>query len=218
MTRVLALAISSSLVVWELNVTGHDAIALSAVIATLFLLAQRAFSSPKRWPIYAVAGALGVFGTARIIFPFIAPLIGLLYVKSHTKKAVVFTLVATAITAALHGYHFSQNDYYDPLHLFGRAENNMGHFVLLLGTIATAIIGLLALVKSKDNSNSKLQWFILCFSTPLLFISFGELYGVRFNIAIWEGSNYLLPIMMTVAYYCIVYHPPQAKDENGITY
>lgn len=211
-------AVSLSLIFWELTVTGHDALALSACNLMFFILAEHAFQqSGMRGRLWraAVAALLGIYATARIIFPFVAPLLSLLWFKVHPWRAIGFTLMATAALAALHGYHYTQNSYYDPLHLYGRAESIMGLGAVYLGAIATGIAGLLALYYLQASHASRLRWYCIAFLMPLCFISFGELRGMDYQLAVWEGANYLLPVMFSMLYGLFAVWPNIPEKESA---
>jgi hypothetical protein len=181
----------TSLIAWELSVSGYDIIALSCAITLLYALTERNAGSWK-W-IWVIAILVGLFGTARIIFPFLAPLFGLVVWKRNRVQGVVFTLIALAVTAAVHAVFYVQSADYHPFYLIGRAENQMGQALMIAGAIVTAIVCLIAFLRMKPTPVSSLGWVLLCLATPLVFVATGELLAVNFQLTLWEGGNYLIP-------------------------
>jgi hypothetical protein len=195
--NTMLLAALTCLGLWEISVSGHDIIAISAAILTLFLFAQKGFESERAGLLILAAIALGFFGTSRVIFPFVAPLIAMLYIKQQTIRAIWFTCLALAITAAIHFWQFHINEVYEPFHLFVRAENGMGKGLAYFGLIATIMVGFAALILYKNTDKSRHLWFAACLTTPLIFVSIGELSSISWDFAKWEGANYLLPGLFT---------------------
>jgi hypothetical protein len=198
------LLLFSGLICWQLAVGGYDIPALGVAILALYLLAERFSFRAFNWASMLVAVGLGVFATSRLVFPFLAPLFGLLIWKHDRKHAAAFTLVALATTAAIHAAFYFQSPTYPPFHLLKRAEIKMGPGMMAAGAIATAVLGLAALFMMKAERLSQLGWFVALLATPLLFVSAGELIGVKFDVAAWEGANYLLPIAASLIYFILL--------------
>jgi hypothetical protein len=183
----------SSLVSWELATAGYDILALSGAIALLYALVERSCTGPMRWPSILIAVAVGLFATSRIVFPILAPLLGLVIWKHDRLHGVVFALVALAVTAAAHAAFYFQTPVYQPFHLVTRAEAHMGSLFIIGGAVASAIVTLLAFFRMQPTRASAAGWFTLCLATPLAAISLGELVDLNFDIAKWEGANYIVP-------------------------
>ena len=77
----------------------------------------------------------------------------------------------------------------------------MGMGMVLVGAVATIGAGIAAWLRVGTTLRSAMGWFILCLTTPLVFIAFGELRGIGFELARWEGGNYLLPAMYSSLVY-----------------
>jgi hypothetical protein len=198
------LLLFSGLICWQLAVGGYDIPALGVAVLGLYLLAERFSFRRFNWASLLVAVGLGVFATSRLVFPFLAPLFGLLIWKHDRLHAVAFTLVALAVTAGLHAAFYFQSAVYQPFHLMERAETQMGPAMMAAGALATAGLGLAALFLMKPERLSQLGWFVVIFATPFLFISAGELIALKFNVAAWEGANYLVPVAASLIYFILL--------------
>jgi hypothetical protein len=183
----------SSLVSWELATAGYDILALAGAITLLYALVERFCTGPLRWPSFLIAIAVGLFATSRIVFPILAPLLGLVIWKHNRVHGVVFTLLALAVTAATHAAFYFQTPVYQPFHLVARAEAHMGMGFIAGGAIAFVIIGVLAFLRMRPTRASAAGWFTLALATPLAADSLGELVDLGFDVAKWEGANYIVP-------------------------
>lgn len=191
------LLLFSGFISWELSLGGYDIIAMSVVVMVLYLLVERFSLEKLGWASILVAVAVGLFGTARVVFPYLAPLFGLLIWKHDRVHALLFTLVALAVTAGAHAIVYFQSEFYHPFHLFDRAGTRMGTTVMIAGAIATAFVLLAAFVLMKRDRQSQLGWFTLGLGTPFAFIAFGELADNGWRFQGWEGGNYLVPVTAT---------------------
>lgn len=191
------LVLFSGLICWELATGGYDIVALSVMVMALYLLVERFSLGRMSWASLLVAMAVGLFATSRIVFPYLAPLFGLIIWKHDRLHAVVFTAVALLVTAAAHTGAFFQQDFYHPFHLFTRAESRMGIEMVAAGALATAVVLIAALVLMKPERLSQLGWFTLALATPFAFISMGELADNGWRLQGWEGGNYLVPVAAT---------------------
>ena len=197
------LLLFSGLIVWEMAVGGYDIVALSVATMALYLLVEKVSLRKLGLASLAVAVAVGLFATSRIVFPYLAPLLALVIWKHDRVHAIVFALVALSVTAAFHAAFYFQSEFYHPFHLFNRAETNIGPVIIGAGVAATAIVLLGALVFMKREPTSQLGWFTLALGTPFLFIAFGEFAGNGYSFDRWEGGNYLVPVAATAILYAL---------------
>jgi hypothetical protein len=192
------LLLFSGLICWTLAFGGYDIIALGVMVMVLYLLVERFCLDPGKAgrigpASLAVAVAVGLFATARIVFPILAPLFGLLIWKHNRWHAIVFVLVSLAVTACVHAAGYVQPGGYDPFHLVERAEARMGQAFMLVGGAVTTTICIAAMVWMKPERLSQLSWFTAALSAPFVFIAFGELIDGKYDMETWEGGNYLVP-------------------------
>lgn len=197
------LLLFSGFISWEMAVGGYDIIALSVMVMVLYLLVERVSFGKLGWASLLVAVAVGLFGTSRIVFPYLAPLFGLLIWKHDRVHAVIFTLVALAVTAGAHAAFYFQSEVYHPFHLFNRAEDRMGVELIAAGGIATAVVLLAALFLMKREPVSQLGWFTLALATPFAFIAAGEFIDNGMQFQGWEGGNYLVPVVATAILFAL---------------
>lgn len=188
------LLLFSSLLSWEMSMAGADLIPMSIVIMALYLMVERWCLGPATLATIGIAILVGLFGTARIVMPALAPIFALLIWKHDRVHAVLFMAVALAVTVAVHAVFYFQVDVYSPFHLVDRARSRMGPIMMAAGAAATLAIAALALIFMKRTSRQHLGWFTALLAAPFLFISAGELIGAGFDFRQWEGRNYLIPI------------------------
>src|SRR5262249_10156099 len=111
--RMLLLLVSS-LAFWELTVIGHDIVATSCAIRALQLWPVRAFDGRSMSGTALLATLWGTLATARILYPFLIPLLGLLLWKRDARLAGTLVLVGVATTALWHIPFMLTNHPYDP--------------------------------------------------------------------------------------------------------
>lgn len=201
--NLMLLLLCSSLAFWELTVIGHDIVATSCAIGALLLWTERAFDRRSLLRTILVALGWGTLATARILYPFLLPLLGLLLWKRDTRLAAWLVVVGLVVTALWHLPFVLTNQPYDPFHLWDRARGGMGMPLLALGALVTLALGIVASLRVTPARRSVYVWFIACFLAPLVFISAGELIAVQGQLGHWEGANYLLPVLGAVlAFLC----------------
>jgi hypothetical protein len=192
--RMLLLLVSS-LAFWELTVIGHDIVATSCAIGALLLWTVRAFERRSMPRTVLLAILWGTLATARILYPFLLPLLGILLWKRDARLSATLVLVGLVTTCLWHLPFMLTNHPYDPFHLWDRAQGGMGLPLIAAGGLATLALGVAAWLRVTPEPRSVLGWFFGCFLVPLVFISAGELLAVRGDLAHWEGANYLVPAL-----------------------
>jgi hypothetical protein len=216
--NLVLLSLASSLIFWELMVTGHDIVAIGCIIITILLLIEK-FSHRinRKQSLLFVTGIsflIGAVATSRVIFIILPPLIGALVWKRDRYLAGAVVIVGLLIATLLHFLFYTTNEPYQPFHLFERAEVNLQIPLIVIGGIVSALGALFVIVKVRSDFSSWLFWFAFSFSIPLIFISFGELKKVEYNFAKWEGANYLFPVVPSILVY--IFKGFSAKKISGI--
>lgn len=189
------LALSSSLGFWELMVTGHDLIAVGFCFALLSLLTARLSIERQldsKW-FYVLAMAVGCFATSRIFFICFPILLAAFLWKFRKGMASRFLIVSLMTALGLHGYFYVTSDYYQPLHLLQRGSVSVGVYLSMFGFLLTLSAFALIYRKMANTVEDWLGGVFICLSIPLFVISLGELNSVGFDVARWEGANYLIP-------------------------
>lgn len=193
--------LGSSLLTWDLLVTGHDLIALSLALLSLTLLAHRTATEAtlaRRW-LLPLALLMGVVATARVVFLCHPLLMGaFLWRSGQRRPALWLTGLALAVALGLHAWGYLSHDLYQPLHLFGRGERNVGTWLIGLGGIATLAVGGWVWWSLRPTRDHWLRGLSYCLLVPLATIALGEWLAVGGDFARWEGANYLLPPLVAL--------------------
>lgn len=193
-SNLALLILPTSLIFWELLVTGHDLIPLGFSFVTIIVLTYYLRNSSSVITIsllVATAILTGIIATSRIVFIFIPPLLSLFIWKSSKKNAVFYLFTSMLVSAMLHLYFYITSDFYQPLHLLSRGQTNVGISLSFIGLAATIIAVYGAYQHLQNSIESWMVYFFICISIPLATIAFGELSTIGFQFALWEGANYL---------------------------
>jgi hypothetical protein len=214
-SNLVLLCLCSALIFWELMVTGHDVVAIGCMSVTLLVLVER-FSQKREGSktillFIGFALVLGALATSRILFIILPPLFGIILWKRDRALGISLALGSLFTALLLHAVFYVRSEFYQPLHLFDRAESNMGLVLIILGAITSAIVVIAAIIKVKNNLDSWLLWFSLLIATPLIFISLGELRNVGYDFARWEGANYIMPAAPSVLFSLFINY----SQDNG---
>jgi len=194
-TNMVLFLLSSSLMFWEILVTGHDLIAIGFIFVALVSLAYvlNKNKSERNILLISLAVSVGFISTCRVVFICFPVLLSIFYWKFCKKKAVIFFVSSLLVCGTLHGYYYMINEYYQPFHLFRRGRINVGSYLSFIG-LAVTIIALYFIYKKLVNTiESWMFSLFVCMSIPLTTISLGELITVGFQFSLWEGANYLMP-------------------------
>ncbi len=209
---VMLALLSSSLLFWEMMVTGHDLIALGFGFATAVMLWRHAIDKARKGPfalwLLSVALLTGFLSTARIVFIFLPFLLGLLFVRRSPGRTMAMVAVSFASAAALHAiFYFGGDGYYQPLHLIGRGTRTVGILLIAPGAAATLALAAVAAFRVGDTLESQLGWFSLALAVPLSLIATGEFVSFGCDVRYWEGANYLMPVIPAFLWYAALkYH------------
>ena len=202
-TNLALVLMSTSLIFWELLVTGHDLIAIGFCFVLFSSLAFKLSvrESDDKILLLSLAIAVGIFATSRVVFILFPVLLAILFWKFSKKKALMFLLPSIFVAVSLHGYYFVTSDYYQPLHLFQRGENRVGRYLAVFGLTASMVALIVIYYQLKQSIESWLYSVFVCLSIPLTTISIGEFISSNFNFAEWEGANYLVPVIPILLFY-----------------
>jgi hypothetical protein len=186
----------------QMSVVGHDIFAISLAFLVVLLAARQA---PARGPAFlALAILAGTVATARLPLIILLPVLGL-GLAAERGRAFGWRFAAIAIATCLvwHAAAFlwcwEAGDFYQPLHVFARADNGAGRWFSLAG----ALCGLAAAAwiwRRRDGGTRHTLLGLWLLQTALFLpIGLGELVNLQpFGWADWEGKNYLaypLPLL-----------------------
>ncbi len=181
--------------------TGHDHVAVGLAMLACFLLARdRALTSAGFSLLVLLALALG---TARIIYPGFALLLALSVPAMPLRRRWLLVIVAGLGSLSIHLWGYQHFEHYQPLHLLDRGWSRVGLelmiLVALLLAAAVAITG-----GRKDETGARSLFFVTMLLLPHLGIAVGELAASEFELAHWEGANYLFPASPALLWSCLM--------------
>jgi hypothetical protein len=190
---------STGLIFWDLTAVGSDMVAWGCA-AALALMAVEAFA--RRGPIHLawLAVLLGCLATARLVFMPFSLLAGLfLYRRGAFKQAWALALGGSAVTLLLHlGFFLWTEGRYAPLHLIKKGSGLLDIFPMWVLACAIAAGCAVLVIVYRLAKGGLDQWMLaawVAIGLPLALISLLDLVNRRFDLALWEGANYLGPAM-----------------------
>lgn len=192
----------SSLLFWELTVTGHDLVAVGLMIFALSL-GFFYLKAPTLWVDCGLWVLLGCLATSRIVFIFLPFLFAAFLWKTNFRRAVLTFAFPTLLALAFHAYFYTQSEFYQPLHLLGRGRDNVGFPLMACGALLAFIFFIYAQRRYAPDWRQVGIWFSGCLAIPFFFISVGELQKVDFVLRSWEGANYLMPFLPCMLFYLL---------------
>jgi hypothetical protein len=191
------LLLGSSLIVWELAVTGSDYIPFALLLlATFLLLTRPALGNAK---VVVLCILVGFLATFRLPFILLPGLYALILAPRFLLRALAVGFGGTLICAALHlPFYLINLDYYPPLHLL--IEKTHVFFsplglVLAVGVCLSALWVIGPLQKKWGPRAA----FAFGLAVPWSIIAFAELVGVEGSLTLWGGAS-----VMTLALPSIV--------------
>jgi hypothetical protein len=200
---VLCLA-SSSLLFWELLVTGHDLVPLGFAFAVLTLATWKLSQSRKPEAIAAKRGLIprdllgpillgmivGAVATSRVVFAPFPLLLALLAWKNDRKFALLLAGVGIVVAGLLHGYFYRQTVGYQPLHLL-LPKKCGGAGLMRPAMVAEAIVVVYIYLHAGRDPAQWLRGVALALIVPLTFVAVGRLRAGGWDLSQWEEANYL---------------------------
>lgn len=189
--------LSSSIIFWELMVTGHDLIALGCSLAIIVMLVYRYClkSNKTNFSLSTILLSIliGAISTSRIVFICLPFLIGFLTMKFKPLQSLYIMFISLTTAILFHLFFYMESDFYQPLHLFEKAQSNISTSIILSGVSSTIILAIIAIFRVQNNFRSLLKWFFILLAIPLSHISFGAFLSTNKDLASWEGANYIVP-------------------------
>lgn len=187
----------------QMSFVGHDlfAVGCAMVIVTLAVHKQVTTNGPFL-PLWSMAAA--VVASARAPLAAFIVVLGMLAVRTNFRAGTRFLIISGSTLAALHlSFYLWGRDLalpYQPLHVFGRAGNNLGLTFLLMAA-AVSIFVTWALWKHRSDSRS--QWLLVTWAAiglPFVMVGLGELVWInQWHWIVWEGKVYVgfaLPLLI----------------------
>jgi hypothetical protein len=188
--NVFLLLLASSPGFWETMIVGSDMFAIGALFVVTAVLAHSC-RSPRTAP--WVAALAGLASTSRLPFASIVPLLAAFLWKREHSEGVRFFLIAGGAAAFLHaGFLAWDPAHYWPAHLFAKAQTFLPPALAAVATAASVVVVVTAVVKDTGSLDSWLTHLAFCLGVPLAFLAFGDLAWSDFELARWQGANYLM--------------------------
>ncbi|MBW8524026.1 hypothetical protein K0U91_02150 [Chryseobacterium chendengshani] len=194
--NMFALFTGITLVFWELLFNGHDILpfSLSFLIISIVIF-YKSHDKSSLWQFIVLGFLLGILSTSRIVFIFLPFLFSFLVMNLNRKKGVILLIVSLSVNLFFNIYFYSINTRFQPLHLFNKGLGILGKevfiFLLLLGCLGFFFFTRL---KSYQLILFEKRVFIILgmFFFPIAYI---DLIRIDFQFSVWEGANYLMPLL-----------------------
>jgi len=191
-----AFILFSCIAIPELLVVGSDLIFVGSGIA-LLVLSVRSLLDSKRWRMLFLSALLcGVLASTRVNFLVIVPLMGFLLFSRWRSGAFVF--VAFSIIIALLPsllIYFSDPQTFTPLHLLQKSQAILPRTVLAVVALVSVGMAILGFFMVQRNVQALPLAVFLALMPGLLTLSLGDLSMRGWNLGLWEGANYLIPLL-----------------------
>lgn len=186
----------ASIFTQEMLVVGSDLFALGCGFLVLCFCLTRFIKDRNLPGLFAMAVLAGLLASSRINFLFLGPLVAGFVILHWRSGGIVFLLV-TACVALGPGFYLyiSDPEVFAPLHLLGKSEILLPGVFLVCGLIASiALMALSVILVRRSIANVPLAFF-LSLLPSLAALSLGDLARRGWQLAQWEGANYLMPII-----------------------
>ncbi len=201
----------SSLAFWELTVSGSDMLSIGCALLVSTIFVHRVwnrisptFTGGNKGGRGARGGGLRLLSvvllacsvTSRIVFAYAIPLLAGFLGRRSWKTSITFFVIAGGLTAALHLFFYLWNPpAYFPLTRFSDPSFLPGILWPLIAALASLLMFVVALRRADDTLASWLFNFWLALAVVMFLSAFGDLAARQFNLADWEGANYLGVVM-----------------------
>jgi hypothetical protein len=202
------LLLVSSLIVWELAITGSDYIPFALLILAAFLLLSRPGLGNAKVVVLCIL--VGFLATFRLPFILLPSLYALILASRFPPRALAVGLGGTLICAALHlPFYLINLYYYPPLYLL--IEKTQASFSPL-GLVLAAGLCLSALwvIGSLQKAWGARAAYAFGLSVPWSIAAFAQLFRVEGSLAQWGGAS-----LMTLAMPSILLAVISAKTRSG---
>jgi hypothetical protein len=186
----------SSIFSMELLIVGSDLIFVGFGLVLLSFQTINLVLKKNTYNIFWLAAFAGLLSSSRINFLVIAPIISIFIFIHWQKGGLLFALysISVAIIPSTILY-FVDSSKFSPFHLLEKSN------LLLQGGLkeVAILLSILAFLFSCNLIKKSIRLLpislFLCLLPSLLSLSFGDLLLRKLNFAMWEGANYLAPII-----------------------
>jgi hypothetical protein len=183
------LLLVSSLIVWELAVTGSDYIPFALLtLATFLLLMRPALGKAK---VVVLCILVGFLATFRLPFILLPGLYALILASRFPLRALAVGIGGTLICMALHlPFYLINLDYYPPLYLvIQKTHASFSSMGLVLAS--ASCVGALWVIGSLQKTWGARAAYAFGLAVPWSIIAFADLIRVEGSLAQWGGASFM---------------------------
>lgn len=186
----------SSLFSMELLIVGSDLIFVGFGLVLLSFQTINLVLKKNTYNIFWLAVFAGLLSSSRINFLVIAPIISIFIFIHWQRGGLLFGLYSISVAIIPSAIlYFVDSSKFSPFHLLEKSN------LLLQGGLkeVAILLSILAFLFSFNLIKKSIRLLpislFLCLLPSLLSLSFGDLLLRKVNFAMWEGANYLSPIL-----------------------
>ena len=167
--RFLLCLLSSPAFLEELA-QGNDYILMGLLFSLITVALFYYWGKNRVYNLFFIA-IVGLLGTSRLPFFYLAPLLGLFIYRKNKWAGIYFGITSLFVTLSLHfGFYIWDPAHYTPLEVLGKNyAGAVTHSIaaLIIVVVSCAAVGVIALLTVKNNVRSWLLTLWLCLATPL---------------------------------------------------
>lgn len=194
------IALFSSLVIPELLTVGSDLVLLGNGIAFLAIALPDMVRNKNLTSAIYLSILCGLLASSRINFIVMAPLISLFVFASWRRGGVIFFCLSMLVTFIPSLYIYLLDPaIFTPFHLAGKSTNIAGPQILLFGAILSIGTAIYSALRARVDATFIPMGLFISLAPMLLSVALGDLSTRHWNIAAWDGANYLVPLIPLAA-------------------
>ena len=194
------IALFSSLVIPELLTVGSDLVLLGNGIAFLAIALPNMVRNKNLTSAIYLSILCGLLASSRINFIVMAPLISLFVFASWRRGGVIFFCLSMLVTFIPSLYIYLLDPaIFTPFHLAGKSTNIAGPQILIFGAILSIGTAIYSALRVRIDTTFIAMGLFISLVPMLLSVSLGDLSNRHWNIAAWDGANYLVPLIPLAA-------------------
>ncbi len=194
--NLFALFLGSSLVFWELLFNGHDILPLSlSFLIISVLICHNSNQKTSLWRFAVLGFLLGILSTSRIVFIFVPFLFSFLLMNFNRKRGIILLLTSIGVNLFFNLFFYSINTHFQPIHLINKGLVIIGTEIFIF-LVVIGNLGLFYLTRLKINKSVLFhQRVFIIFGIFFIPVAYLDLARVDFQFSVWEGANYIMPLI-----------------------
>jgi hypothetical protein len=183
------LLLLSSLIVWELAITGSDYIPFALLMLATFLLLTRPVLGNAKVLVLCIL--VGFLATFRLPFLLLPSLYALILASRFPRRALAVGLGGTLICAALHlPFYLINLDYYPPLYVV--IEKTHASFSPVGRVLAAGLcLSALCVIGSLQKTWGARAAHAFALAVPWSIVAFADLVRSEGSLAQWGGASFM---------------------------